>query len=71
MASRRCRSESVHGGSHSGRLGTDISPQDLGFAVGAMLGKQWYLVTGFADANAVPTECGCDSFDGGELFKHI
>ena len=43
----------------------------LGAGVGAMLGEQWYVVTGVADANALPTQTGFDSFDGGELFKHV
>jgi porin len=43
----------------------------LGGALGAMLGEQWYVLGGFSDANALPTETGFDSFDGGELFKHI
>lgn len=45
--------------------------QGLGAAFGAMLGEQWYVVGGLADANADPTRTGFDSFDFGELFKHV
>ena len=45
--------------------------QGLGLALGAMLGERFYVLGGFADANADPTRTGIDTFDFGEMFKHI
>jgi porin len=48
--------------------------QGLGAAVGAMLGEQFYVVAGVADANGHPTDPGesIDSFfHEGEYFTHI
>ncbi len=54
---------------------TIASPnQGFGLAFGSMLGENYYLVAGFGDANADPTEPG-DSFDSffddHEYFKHV
>lgn len=49
-----------------------VPNQGLGMAVGAMLSDNFYLITGFSDANGDPTKAGFDTFfDDAEYFKHI
>lgn len=45
--------------------------EGLGAILGTMMGENWYLLTGFSDANALSTTSGFDTFDGSELFKSI
>jgi porin len=45
--------------------------EGLGGILGAMLNENWYLTTGFSDANAISTTSGFDTFTSGELFKQI